>query len=296
MWPTLQHVYSGGQGTIVYKSCATHLAFITCSICLEYLSRHICVPQGMNVQLSEVWQSINGIYFLFILLAEAFNRRRKGGNRSIQRKLLMTSFRKCHILKPQNPSPSGDLNPCCSIGGRLGKADVLTISLCVVPLYNCIIPLAYAVYMCWLNWLIWLVLFCSDAGGARETAGTAAALARPKRTDPDGESSHFFPLAVCWCFLWFFPMENSFDWISLLTEDRMWLPIRLISYLLYKNFTDMVTPKVLAVIRWRRRISSTFSFLCASLFPVIVSPVFCSSVSVKESSIHSPDSGIPCDK
>ena len=36
-------------------------------------------------------------------------------------KLLTMSFRKCHILKPQNSSPNWDSNPHSSIGGRLGK-------------------------------------------------------------------------------------------------------------------------------------------------------------------------------
>ena len=32
-----------------------------------------------------------------------------------------TSFRKCHILKPENSSPDSDSNPYSSIGDRLGK-------------------------------------------------------------------------------------------------------------------------------------------------------------------------------
>ena len=31
------------------------------------------------------------------------------------------SFRKCHILKPEDSSPKRDLNPNNSIGGRLRK-------------------------------------------------------------------------------------------------------------------------------------------------------------------------------
>ena len=44
----------------------------------------------------------------------------------------MTSFRKCHILKPENSSPDQDLNPHSSIGGRLGKRT----------LHHAFIPLA----------------------------------------------------------------------------------------------------------------------------------------------------------
>ena len=43
------------------------------------------------------------------------------GDRSTQRKPLATSFRKCHILKPEDSSPKRDSNPHNSIGGRLGK-------------------------------------------------------------------------------------------------------------------------------------------------------------------------------
>ena len=39
-----------------------------------------------------------------------------------RRKALTMRFRKkCPILKPENSSPSRDLNPHSSIGGRLGK-------------------------------------------------------------------------------------------------------------------------------------------------------------------------------
>ena len=34
---------------------------------------------------------------------------------------LVTSFGKCHVLKPEDSSPKRDLNPHSSIGGRLGK-------------------------------------------------------------------------------------------------------------------------------------------------------------------------------
>ena len=54
------------------------------------------------------------------LLAEAINRWR-GGNRSTQRKAPTRSFRKCHILKPENSSPKRDSTPHSSIGDRLGK-------------------------------------------------------------------------------------------------------------------------------------------------------------------------------
>ena len=78
------------------------------------------MPCGIKGQLSYyVWQSLNRIYFSFSLLVEPLNWWRKGGNRSTQRKPLATSFRKCHILKPESSSLKWDLNPHNSIGGRL---------------------------------------------------------------------------------------------------------------------------------------------------------------------------------
>ena len=47
----------------------------------------------------------------FMLLAEITNRRRRRRNRSTRRKPLTTSFRKCHILKPEDSSPKRDSNP-----------------------------------------------------------------------------------------------------------------------------------------------------------------------------------------
>ena len=38
-----------------------------------------------------------------------------------EKKSLTTSFRKCHILKPEDSSPKRDSNPHNSIDGRLGK-------------------------------------------------------------------------------------------------------------------------------------------------------------------------------
>ena len=80
------------------------------------------VPLGTKGQLSYwVWQSWNRIYLSFILLTEPLNRWRWGGIRSTRRKPLATSFRKCHILQPEDSSPKRDSNPRSSIGGRLGK-------------------------------------------------------------------------------------------------------------------------------------------------------------------------------
>ena len=63
----------------------------------------------------------NRIHLSFILLAEPLNRWRRVGNRSTRRKPLATSFRKCHILRPEDSSPKRNPNPHSCIGGRLGK-------------------------------------------------------------------------------------------------------------------------------------------------------------------------------
>ena len=96
---------------------------ITCNTSSAYHVQVSCyVPLGTKGQLScLVWQSWNRIYLSFILLAEPLNRWRRGGNRSTRRKPLATSFRKCHILQPEDSSPKWDSNPRSSIGGRLGK-------------------------------------------------------------------------------------------------------------------------------------------------------------------------------
>ena len=51
----------------------------------------------------------------------------KEGRKSIRRKPQTTSFRKCHILKPENSSPNRDSNPHSSIGGRQGKQTCLRL-------------------------------------------------------------------------------------------------------------------------------------------------------------------------
>ena len=108
----LQHVDSSGLGTILCKSCATHWALIMCNSCY--------VPSGTKGQLlsfAELKLHLFELYFI----GWTINHWRRGGNWSTRRKPPATSFRKCHILKPENSSPTWDSNPHNSIGGRLGK-------------------------------------------------------------------------------------------------------------------------------------------------------------------------------
>ena len=96
---------------------------------------HVLITSNMVITDSSAikFGRVNIAFILALfLLAETINRWRWGENRSIRRKPLTTSFRKCHILKPENSSPSRVSNPHCSIGGRLGT-DMLTITPCVAP-------------------------------------------------------------------------------------------------------------------------------------------------------------------
>ena len=87
-----------GKGIIMCKSCAT-IWRLPCATC------H--VPHATKGQLSyQVWQSWNCIYVSSISLAETINQRKRGENQSALRKPLMTSFRKSHILKSENSSPT----------------------------------------------------------------------------------------------------------------------------------------------------------------------------------------------
>ena len=61
------------------------------------------------------------LFLSFILMAEPLNQWRREENRSTRRKPLATSFRKYHILQPEDSSHKQDSNLRRSIGGRLGK-------------------------------------------------------------------------------------------------------------------------------------------------------------------------------
>ena len=70
---------------------------------------------------TKIFHSHPCICFSATFLVEIVKRWRRGGNKSTRRKPRMTSFRKCHILNPQNSSPNWDSNLHSSIGDRLGK-------------------------------------------------------------------------------------------------------------------------------------------------------------------------------
>ena len=73
-----------------------------------------------TAQLLSLTEFKSHLYELYFI-GWTINQWRRGGNRSTRRKPLATSFRKCHILKPEDSNPKRDLNLHNSIGGRLGK-------------------------------------------------------------------------------------------------------------------------------------------------------------------------------
>ena len=109
----LQHVGSSSPGTIMYKLCATHQALIT-HIMLRAM-RYAWSAQLLNLT------DFKSHLFELSFIGWTIDRWRRGGDRSTRRKPLMTSFRKCHILKPNDSSPKQNSNPHNSIGDGLGK-------------------------------------------------------------------------------------------------------------------------------------------------------------------------------
>ena len=105
-----QHVSSSGPGAIVYKSRAAHRALITCKMsCATWY-------EG-TAQLSSLTELKSHLFELYSLAEPLAD---EGGEETgvPRKKTLTTSFRKCHILKPENSSPNRDSNPHSSIGGR----------------------------------------------------------------------------------------------------------------------------------------------------------------------------------
>ena len=97
--------------TRTHKWLGCNRVQIMCNTFSAYHVQHVVI---------RVWQSWNRIFYLSFI-GWTINRWRRGGNQSTWRKPLATSFRKCHILQPEDSSPKWDSNSHNSIGGRLGK-------------------------------------------------------------------------------------------------------------------------------------------------------------------------------
>ena len=98
---------------------------------VQIISNTESAYHGQNVALRAMWYertaqllSLTELklhLFELYFIGWTINRCRREGNRSTRRKPLATSFRKCHILKPEDLSPKQASNLHNSIGGRLGK-------------------------------------------------------------------------------------------------------------------------------------------------------------------------------
>ena len=95
------------------KSRASHRALATCNILCD-------VSRGTDSSTIK-FDRVELAFILALFYWLTINQLRRRGNRSTRRKPLATSFRKCHILKPEDSSPKRDSNPHSSIGGILGK-------------------------------------------------------------------------------------------------------------------------------------------------------------------------------
>ena len=101
------------------QSCANHVQHSErLSRASDRVMRHVVRRDSSAIKFDRVEIAFIWAFIFFWLNNTGW---RRGGNGSTQRKPLGTSFRKCHILKPEDSSPKRDSNPHNSLGGRLGK-------------------------------------------------------------------------------------------------------------------------------------------------------------------------------
>ena len=131
---------------------------ITCNTSSAYNVQHVMLRATWyegTAQLLSLTE-FNSHLFELYSIGWTINRWRRGGNRGTRRKPLATSFRKCHILKPEDASPKRDSNPNTGIGGRLGKqtshvSDCFFLDWMVnVNVYSSIL-FSHLVYHVWLR-------------------------------------------------------------------------------------------------------------------------------------------------
>ena len=102
---------------------------ITCNTSSIYRVQHVVLhATGYKgtAQLSSLTEFKSHLFELYFI-GWTSNRWRSGGNRSTWRKPLATSFRKCHILKPEDSSPKRD-EPEQQHWWQARKADMLTVT------------------------------------------------------------------------------------------------------------------------------------------------------------------------
>ena len=113
------------------QSCANlmqHIQHLPCATCR--VTCHVVWRDSSAIKVDRV-----AIAFIWALFYWLNHRWRRGGNRSTRRKPQATSFRKCHILQPEDTSPKRDSNPHSSIGGRLGKQTCYPVTPSIAPTF-----------------------------------------------------------------------------------------------------------------------------------------------------------------
>ena len=123
IWDFLQSLLRELSPTRTLKWPGHNRVHITCNTFSAYHVQHIVIPATWyegTAKLLSLTELKSHLFDLHII-GWTISRWRRGGNRSTRRKPLATSFRKCHILQPEDSRPKWDSNPHNSIGGRIGK-------------------------------------------------------------------------------------------------------------------------------------------------------------------------------
>ena len=125
---TISSLHRELSRTRTFKWPGCNRVQITCNTSSAYRVQHVVLRVTWYEGTAQLfsWQSLNRIHLSFILLAEPLSPWRRGGDRSTRRKPLATSFRKCHMLKPEDSSLKRDSNPHNSTGGSLTATPRVT--------------------------------------------------------------------------------------------------------------------------------------------------------------------------
>ena len=101
---------------------------ITCNTSSAYYVQHIVIHATWYKGTAQLLMltDFKSHLLSFILLAEPGGEETGVPRKNKKNKNKTTSFRKYHVLKPEDSSPKRDSNPHNSIGGRLGKQTCYT--------------------------------------------------------------------------------------------------------------------------------------------------------------------------
>ena len=124
----LQHLRSSGPGRYRVQ--------ITCNTSSVYHVQHVVLRATWyegTAQLLNLTEFKSNLFELHFV-GRIISRWKSGGNLSTRRKPLATSFRKCHILKPEDSSTKARLEPTQQNWWQARKVDVLTVTKRVAPI------------------------------------------------------------------------------------------------------------------------------------------------------------------